>query len=406
MASGGLRDPPLPERDTHAVRPAPAASMTSSIRPADAAEPRTGSQPRVWLVLGDKQGDNAQVDAIERALGWSCERRYVRMQAPWVSGKPKVVPSLHHLDLARSDPLEPPWPDLVITIGRRPSMVALWIAEQAAGRTRLVLVGKPSGMMARFDLVIASSEIGLPPLDNLLPIALPLMAVDEARLAAAVGLWRERLADLPRPLVAFLIGGATRPFAFDRAVSERLIELAGRVLAEGGTPYLSTSRRTPAATVDALRAGLPPAARLYRWTPGAADNPYLGLLGLADGFVVTSDSISMLVEIVRLRRPLAILELRPDWLGRLDQPRHALIRQLCAPGTGSAPSSFRKSVARGLHRVGLLNGTRDLQAFSRMLIERGFAVPAGSPLRAPCGEVPDDLADVVARIRALMGSGW
>jgi hypothetical protein len=258
--------------------------------------------------------------------------------------------------------------------------------------------------MARFDLVIASSEIGLPPLDNLLPIALPLMAVDEARIAAAVGQWRERLADLARPLVAFLIGGATRPFAFDRAVTERLIELAGSVLAEGGTPYLSTSPRTPAATVDALRAGLPAAARLYRWTPGAADNPYLGLLGLADGFVVTSDSISMLVEIVRLRRPLAILELRPDWLGRLDQPRHALIRHLCAPGTGSAASAFRKSVARGLHRVGLLDGTRDLQAFSRMLVERGFAVPAGTPLRAPRGDVPDDLARVVARIRALMGS--
>jgi mitochondrial fission protein ELM1 len=359
----------------------------------------------VWLVLGDKAGDNAQVYAIERALGWSCEHRHVQMREPWVVGKPRVLPSLHHIDRARSDALEPPWPDLVITIGRRPSMVALWIAEQSGGRTRLVLVGKPSGMMRRFDLIIASAEINLPPFDNVVPIALPLMGVEASRIATAVEVWRERLAELPRPLVAFLIGGATRPFVFDRAVTERLIELARGVVVAGGTPYLSTSRRTAPTTVDALRAGLPAATRLYRWTPGDPDNPYHGLLGLADGFVVTSDSISMLVEIIRLRRPLGILELRPRGLGRFDRLPRALIRHLCAPGTASAGSALGKRMARGLHGFGLFDGARDIPAFCRMLFERGYAVPAGAPLLPPRGEVPDDLGRVVARIHALMGSG-
>jgi len=372
---------------------------------ASPARPDSKNQPRVWLVLGDKEGDNAQVHAIERALGWSCERRYVRMRAPWVTRKPRVSPSLHHIDRARSDALEPPWPDLVITIGRRPSMVALWIAEQSGGRTKLVLVGKPSGMMRRFDLVIASAEIHLPPFDNVVPIALPLMGVDEARIAAAVDVWGERLAGLPRPLVAFLIGGATRPFAFDRAVTERLIDLAQGVVVAGGTPYFTTSRRTSLETVDALRAGLPAAARLYRWTAGGPDNPYLGLLGLADGFVVTSDSISMMVEIIRLRRPLAILELRARGLGRLDQLPRALIRRLRAPGTAAAPNALGKGIARALHGLGLFGGARDIPAFCRMVFERGFAVPAGAPLVAPRGEVPDDLGQVVARIHALMDSG-
>jgi mitochondrial fission protein ELM1 len=327
------------------------------------------------------------------------------MREPWVVGKPRVLPSLHHIDRARSDALEPPWPDLVITIGRRPSMVALWIAERSGRRTKLVLVGKPSGMMRRFDLIIASAEINLPPFDNVVPITLPLMGVEESRIAAAVEVWRERLAELPPPLVAFLIGGATRPFAFDRAVTERLIELARDVVVAGGTPYLSTSRRTSPTTVEALRAGLPPSARLYRWTPGGPDNPYLGLLGLADGFVVTSDSISMLVEIIRLRRPLGILELRPRGLGGLDHVRQALIRCLCAPGTASAGRALAKSIARGLHGLGVFEGTRDIPAFCHMLFEHGFAVPAGAPLLPPRGEVPDDLGRVVARIRALMGSG-
>jgi uncharacterized protein len=406
----GLRSAPWDEhasagQPTQKARSVPPGGIAPGTASAHPAKPYSQSQPRVWLVLGDKAGDNAQVHAIERALGWSCERRHVQMREPWVVAKPRVVPSLHHVDRARSDPLEPPWPDLVITIGRRPSMVALWIAEQSGGRTRLVLVGKPSGMMRRFDLVIASAEIKLPPFDNVVPIALPLMGVEEARLAAAVEVWRERLAELPRPLFAFLVGGATRPFVVDRAVTARLIELARGVVAAGGTPYFSTSRRTARTTVDALRAGLPASARLYRWTPEDPDNPYLGLLGLADGFVVTSDSISMLVEIIRLRRPLGILELRPRGLGRLDQARRALIRRLGAPGTAAPGSALGRSIARGLHGLGLFEGARDIPAFCRMLFERGFAVPAGAPLLPPRGDVPDDLGRVVARIRALMGSG-
>jgi mitochondrial fission protein ELM1 len=39
--------------------------------------------------------------------------------------------------------LQPPWPDIVVTIGRRPSMVGLWVKAQSAGATRLVIVGRP-----------------------------------------------------------------------------------------------------------------------------------------------------------------------------------------------------------------------------------------------------------------------
>ena len=99
--------------------------------------------PRVWLVLGDKRGDNAQVEVLADALGWPCERKQLVLEPEWVQRKPRVAASLHHLDLERSSRLEPPWPDLVLTIGRRPSMAALWIREQSGGRTRIALIGKP-----------------------------------------------------------------------------------------------------------------------------------------------------------------------------------------------------------------------------------------------------------------------
>jgi mitochondrial fission protein ELM1 len=364
---------------------------------------RRSAEPRVWLVLGDKRGDNAQVEVIAPALGWPCERKYVQMREPYVLGKPHVRPSLHHLDQARSDRLEPPWPDLVITIGRRPSMVALWIAEQSEGRTKLVLVGKPSGMMERFDLVIAGAEAQLPPLPNVLAITLPLMRVEEARIAAAVKIWQARFARLPRPLVAFLIGGPTGPFRYDGAVIEGLLAEVAKVARQGGTPYLTTSRRTPAAVVEALRSRLPAGTELFEWTADAGENPYLGLLGLADGFMVTGDSISMMVEIARLGRPLAIFDLPTGRFGAVDQLRRSLTRRLFAPA--SRPGALRQRLATALHRAHVLTHTRDFCAFHRLLIERGLAVRAGQGFSKPRSVAPDDLALVVARIRALLRPG-
>ena len=366
--------------------------------PSDPLGSNEGAAPKVWLVLGDKRGDNSQVEVVAEALGWPCERKNLVMRAAYVVGKPWVRPSLHHIDLARSDPLEPPWPDLVITIGRRPSMAALWIARQSGGHTKLVLLGKPSGMTRRFDLVIAGAENQMPALPNVMQVTLPLMRVDEGAVAAATAAWRPRLADLPRPLIGFLIGGPTGPFVFDESVTERLLGLIGEAAAAGGTPYLTTSRRTPQATIDALQARLPEGARLYRWTPEAPDNPYLGLLGLADGFVVTGDSISMMVEIAGLRKPLSILELPCSWLGRLDMTRRALIRRMFDI---QQAGPLRRALVRGLHRTGVLSQTRDFEAFYQLLIERGLAARAGEGFPRPSGRVPDELSMVVGRIKAL-----
>ena len=132
-----------PPRRMMAGRRASAAGM--AVR-AGAAEVRgrraVGGARRVWLLLGDKPGDNAQVEAVALALGWPCERRTLHW-ARYTARKAAFRATLDHVDRARSDPLEPPWPDLVLTIGRRPSMVALWIEAQSGGRTRWCCSASP-----------------------------------------------------------------------------------------------------------------------------------------------------------------------------------------------------------------------------------------------------------------------
>ena len=169
------------------------------------------------------------------------------MKPEWVLGKPSYRPSLDHLDLSRSDPLEGPWPELIITVGRRPSMVALWVRQQSGNKTKIVLVGKPSGHMMDFSLVVASAENQMPPMHNFVPTTLPLMRVDPEAVQQQVALWRDRLQALPGPLIAILVGGETNPFIMNRQVAHELVAAARAVVDDlGGTPYITTSRRTHA----------------------------------------------------------------------------------------------------------------------------------------------------------------
>jgi mitochondrial fission protein ELM1 len=380
--------------------------MTSDSTPTGIPSASGKTAPSVWIVLGDKPGDNAQVRAIEQALPWACTDKHIQVLDPFVLGKPKVGPTLYHIDRGRSDPLEPPWPDLILTSGRRPANVALWIREQSGGHTRIVLVGKPSTRPDDYDLVVYSAENQFPPLANLQAISLPLMRVDEAQIAQAAGEWAPRFQELPRPLIAFLVGGPTGPFVFNPSTTRRLLDYIEWIIKEtGGTPYITTSRRTPPDVVAALQAGLPSGARLFAWSADAADNPYRGLLGLADGFVVTGDSISMMVEVIRLRKPLAIFPLALSSLGALDQSRRAFTRWLFRPENSGLAGRLRRGLAGMLYRMHIVTQTRDFTAFHDMLVSKGLAAYASDTLpRPPGARVPDDLGIAVQRIKDLMAA--
>ena len=362
------------------------------------------SQPSIWLLLGNKKGDNGQVEtiaaAIESQLGWHCERKDIQVREPFLFGKPKVGPTLYHIERDQSDPLEAPWPDLIITVGRSPANVALWIKEQSGGHSRIALVGKPSGYMEYFDLIITSAETLPAPYPNVLRINMPLMRINQAAIDQGAKDWEDRFAVLPRPLVGIMVGGPTNPFVFNQTVTDKLVEEADRIIAEGGTPYFTTSRRTPPAITDQLKQRLTSQSVFYDWNDSSADNPYMGLMGLADRFVVTGDSISMMVEVIHLKKPLQILPLPTGLLGGLDQARRSLARWLYQPADGSPGSRLRIGLAHLIYRTYFIRHTRHYPGFHQLLVNLKLASWLGEPATPPAGEMPDDIPDVLTCIKA------
>jgi mitochondrial fission protein ELM1 len=70
---------------------------------------------------------------------------------------------------------------------------------------------------------------------------------------------------------------------------------------------VTPSRRSPEGLVTRLQKRL--GARAYVWD-GSGDNPYPGILGLADAALVTADSVTMASEAASTGKPVHVFPLR------------------------------------------------------------------------------------------------
>jgi mitochondrial fission protein ELM1 len=259
--------------------------------------------PVTWVLHDGKAGMASQALGLAEATGFSFIERRIHIRIPWMC----LPPRLWFLPLAATEPtLSPPWPDLVIGCGRNAAMPALAIRRASGGRTLAAQIQDPGVGRREFDLLVVPEHDRLRG-PQVIVTRGAVHRVTRARLAAERGRF-PALAVLPRPILSVLVGGANKAY---RLTLRRLAEIADMVAdvlrARGGSALVTPSRRTGAAGIGLLRdrlENLPVAI----WD-GCGENPYFAYLALADAFMVTADSVSMISEAAATGNPVHVLDL-------------------------------------------------------------------------------------------------
>lgn len=263
-----------------------------------------------WIVTDGKAGMESQCVGLAEALGLEPVIKRVGMRAPWRQLSPYLRLGHRFAFRPGSDPLEPPWPDLLIGSGRRSIAAVLHVRAQSrkSGRpTVTVQIQDPVISSHHFDLVIAPAH-DRPKGQNVLTTQGALHRITPEKLAAEAARLVPRVADLPRPWIGVLIGGANAAYRFGSHEARRMgTALAEAAKAAGGSLLVTPSRRTGEKNLAQLREaiGTVPA---FVWD-GRGENPYFGMLGLADQIVVTSDSVNMVSEAVASGKPVHVFDL-------------------------------------------------------------------------------------------------
>jgi uncharacterized protein len=262
-----------------------------------------------WVITDGKIGDEVHCFGIAQALGVVPERKLVEPKAPWSWFAPYGPPDLRDWPGRAGSPIAPPFPDIAIASGRRTVPYLRAVKKASGGRTFTVFSKDPYRGRKTADVVYVPEHDKLRG-DNVIATLTSPHRLTAAGFAAARAHPDRRLAALPQPRAAFILGGPSGQYTFTPADAERLAAIARKVVSEGHSLLVTPSRRTPDFVTDAIRAALAEAVaqgRAFVWD-GSGDNPYLAILALAEAVLITGDSVNMIGESAMSGAPIHIIE--------------------------------------------------------------------------------------------------
>jgi hypothetical protein len=244
---------------------------------------------------------------LAEAVGLPFAIKQVRAEGIWTTLPAQLFAGTFGRFVTGGDPLLPPWPDLVIACGRPTISAARAIKRASGGRAFTVYLQHPHMPTGWFDLIVPPRHDRLTG-RNVIPTRGAIHHVTPEAIAGGATRLAPTVAHLPRPLVAVLIGGPSRDYQFGAAEASRIgDDLAALAKTYGAGLMITASRRTGPDSVKLIRERL--AGTPHWFWDGSGENPYVGMLGLADTILVTADSVAMTSEACSTGKPVYVISL-------------------------------------------------------------------------------------------------
>ena len=253
------------------------------------------SEP-TWILTEGYAGLQSQALGLAEAAGLVPDMRVLKPAGLWQKIPARFWPRPLRVIAGA---VRGPAPDLVIGCG---GMAGAVLAALRKTGPLVVQVQNPRMDVRKFDLVVANTHDELTG-PNVIVARTALHRVTQARLTAEAEIWRDRLSSLKRPLVAVLLGGNNGRYTLDTAGGGKLAsDLAAMAKRDGVGIAVTPSRRTDPAVTALMRDALAPFGG-WVWDL-SGENPYFGMLALADLILVTQDSVSMISEAAATSAPV------------------------------------------------------------------------------------------------------
>ena len=272
-----------------------------------------GHKSVCWIITEGMAGTENQCIGVAEALGLEPEVMRTHLNAPWKSLSPYLG---FEQDFTFDPVLRPPWPDLLITSGRKAIAASRYIKKRSGGKTITVHIQDPRISSKYFDLVAVPAHDPMRGDNVLVTEASPNKITDDL-LAQAKNQFHE-FEQLKSPRVVVLMGGNSQAYTITTEIVESLIQ----DLKPLDASYMVTcSRRTDPDIKKILQQNFD-TDQHYFWDE-QGENPYLALLAWADFILVTADSASMISESCTTGKPVYMIDL-PGGTRRIKKLHHNL----------------------------------------------------------------------------------
>lgn len=267
------------------------------------------AKARLMVISDGRAGSENRSVGLAEMLGFK-NPEIVTMKPRKVRGVAKLAPVRWlYPDFARLE-ADVRDVDVVIGAGYQVSRLLRVLKKNKPGLFTVCLM-RPAGKAGDYDVVAVEQHDDYTKAENVVVTLGATNRITRDRLALEADRWRKRLDSVRGTRLALMVGGTSKHGTFDAAGIKTLVDAVTKPLKEGrGGLLVSTSRRTGASVTAALEKALGASnVPFHLWKPEdttARDNPYLAYLALADGVIVTADSVSMVSEAASAGKPVYI----------------------------------------------------------------------------------------------------
>lgn len=202
-------------------------------------------------------------------------------------------------------------PTLVISAGRRSAPIALYLKKKSQNRTKIIQIMNPNLALEKFDSVILPKhdEVKEADFSNVITTIGSLTKINDKVIKHETEKFAPWFQNITKPKIALLVGGSSGKTKFTKESAVKLAKMASD-LAENmdATLLVLNSRRTSDEITDAVKSNLQCDFKFFNWLEVKNENPYLAILGYADFFIITGDSVSMISECCSTGKPVYIFD--------------------------------------------------------------------------------------------------
>lgn len=255
----------------------------------------------IWILGDDRPGTLSQAVGLADEIGF--EKKIIDLTYSFFSHLPNCF--LSHSFLRLSSQTKKNLrnfnylPKLIISAGRRSAPIALALKRESKNQTKIIQIMNPNLDFKKFDFVILPKHDGISEkkFPNLLTTLGALTKINENIIADESEKFSSWFQNDKKIKIALLIGGSSKKTKFTKESAIKLAKISSAIAKNmDATLLVLTSRRTDEELTDAIKSNLKGSFRFFDWKEFANQNPYLAILGHADFFIISGDSVSMISE--------------------------------------------------------------------------------------------------------------
>lgn len=271
----------------------------------------------IWAMTSGAPGMRSQVIGLAKAISSHPDDQItektiqLKKWAQYFPGHLNPAPLMSLT--SSSSALSPPWPDILLSCGRRTSAASIAIGRASKGKTYRVHIQNPQTPTRFFNLVCSMAHDGLRG-KNVIETTTALHKITAQDLEKDTQIWKARWQDqLERPgrgpVLGIILGGKNKTYGFSEQRLHDLIKLIETAAGQNNAQiFITPSGRTEDFVKQALAAKFDHHPQVWIWDQ-SGDNPYFAILNCADHIMVTADSVSMISEALYTPKPVHIYAL-------------------------------------------------------------------------------------------------